>query len=216
MEEELMTSKQPKPQEFTSSEPTLAPEKPSTASSIGGAKVAVIVADGFEQAEFDGPVKALREAGAVVDVLAPDEQHFGQIKGVNHFDPGPGTRADKVITDIKADDYDALVIPGGLASPDSMRQSQVHLDLVKAFMDAGKPVAAICHGPWLLADADVLENRTMTSWPGIKRDLERAGARWRDDEVVVDGNLVTSRKPDDVPAFSQALISLIAQRVGRR
>jgi protease I len=201
--------------EFSSSEPVQAPDRPRTREGLSGRKVAVMVADGFEQSEFDGPVEALREAGITVEVLAPDSQHLERIKGVNHFEPGPGTSADKVIGDARAEDYDALVIPGGLASPDTMRQSRPHLDLVKAFFKAGKPVASICHGPWLLADADVLQGRKVTSWPGIRRDVERAGATWTDEQVVVDDNLVTSRKPDDVPAFADALLDLIGSRVSR-
>ena len=199
--------------EFISSEPTLAPERPAAARDLEGKRVAVIVADGFEQAEFDGPVQALKAAGARVDVLAQDDQHLGHIHGVNHFDPGPGTKADRLLADAKADEYDALVVPGGLASPDTMRQSEAHLAFLKAFLQAGKPVGMICHGPWLLADSDMAQGRNITSWPGIRRDVERAGASWTDEEVVVDNNLVTSRKPDDVPAFSQALIQLIGQRV---
>lgn len=177
---------------------------------VGGLKVAVIVADGFEQREFDGPVEALRKAGATVEVLAPDDRHLGSIKGVHHFEPGEGTRGDRVITEAGVDEYDGLLIPGGLASPDTMRQSEAHLKLVRDFMEVGKPVAAICHGGWLLADADVLSGRHVTSWPAIRRDLERAGARWSDQPVVQDGHLVTSRKPDDVPAFSKAFISVLA------
>lgn len=209
-----MNEQTPKRQslEFKGSEPIQAPERPVASASLGGTRVAVIVADGFEQAEFDGPIKALRDAGATVVVLAPDEKHLEHIHGVNHFEKGPGTKADRVIEGTNVDEFDALVVPGGLASPDTMRQSRAHLDLAKKFMEAGKPVAAICHGPWVLADADTLKGRTVTSWPGIRRDLERAGAHWRDDEVVVDGNLITSRKPDDVPAFSRALMSVIASR----
>ncbi|MDB5098903.1 MAG: putative protease [Cyanobacteria bacterium RYN_339] len=201
--------------EFISSEPTLAPEAPVKARELEGRRVAVIVADGFEQSEFDGPVQALRAAGARVDVVAEDAPHLGHIHGVKHFDPAPGTKADRLLSDVDVADYDALLVPGGLASPDHMRQSEAHLKLVAAFIDADKPTALICHGPWLLADSDRAKGRTVTSWPAIRRDLERAGARWRDDEVVVDGNLVTSRKPEDVQPFSKALISLIAELAPR-
>lgn len=178
---------------------------------LGRMRVAAIVADGFEQAELDGPVKALRDAGVTVDVLAPDEQHHDRIKGVNHFDPGQGVKPDRLLKDANADTYDAILIPGGLASPDTMRQSRMHLDFVRSFAQRNKPIFAICHGPWLLADADLLRGKTMTSWPGIRRDVERAGAKWVDAEVVVDGNLVTSRKPDDIAAFSREAIKLLEQ-----
>jgi protease I len=198
--------------EFESGEPTLAPEKPELDLQLGGVKVAVIVADGFEQIEFDGPVNALKAAGATVVVLAPNAEHLQHIKGVNHFEPGNGTVGDRLLADATVEDFDALLVPGGLASPDTMRQSQAHLDFVSQFIQADKPIAMICHGPWLLADSENAKGRTVTSWPGIKRDIERAGARWRDEEVVVDSNLITSRKPDDIPAFSQAFISVIAAR----
>lgn len=177
---------------------------------LKGRKVAVLVSDGFEQSEFDGPVQALRAAGATVEVLAEDEAHLKAIKGVHHFEPAQGTRGDRVITDARPEDYDLLFVPGGLASPDHMRMSEAHLGFVRAFLKAGKPTAMICHGPWLLADSGAAEGRTVTSWPAIRRDLERAGATWRDAEVVLDRNLVTSRKPDDVPAFSRAVVALVA------
>jgi protease I len=176
---------------------------------LSGKKVAVIVSDGFEQAEFDGPVQALRDAGATVEVLAQDEPHLGHIHGVNHFEQARGTKADRLLSQAKVEEYDALLIPGGLASPDTMRQSRAHIEFTRHFVESGKPVAAICHGPWLLADSGTANGRTLTSWKGIHRDLERAGATWLDEEVVVDDNLVTSRKPDDVPAFSKALIGML-------
>ncbi len=179
---------------------------------VKGMKVAVIVADGFEQRELDGPVEALKTQGVHVEVLAPDERHLAHIHGVNHFEKGRGTKADKTIDEADADDYDGLLVPGGTVSPDTMRQSPKHLALVKRFVDEGKPTAVICHGPWLLADAGVAKGRTLTSWPGIRRDLERAGATWKDEEVVVDGNLVTSRKPADVPAFSRRFLETLEEK----
>lgn len=178
--------------------------------SLQGKKAAVLVADGFEQPEFDGPVQALKQAGATVEVLGLEDRHLQGIKGVHHFEPAEGTKADKLLRDASPDDYDLVFVPGGLASPDRMRTSQAHLDFVHAFMKAGKPTAMICHGPWLLADSGMAEGRTLTSWPAIRKDLERAGATWRDEPVVHDRNLVTSRKPDDVPAFSQAVVELVA------
>jgi protease I len=179
--------------------------------SLNGKRVAVIVSDGFEQSEFDGPTEALRQAGATVEVLAEDQAHLQHIAGVHHLEKGPGTKGTKLLSEIRPEDYDLLLVPGGLASPDKMRQSQAHLDLVKAFVTAGKPTALICHGPWLLADADVAQGRKVTSWPGIKRDLQRAGAEWVDEQVVRDRNLVTSRKPADIPAFSKAIVDLLVE-----
>lgn len=179
-----------------------------------GKKVAVIVSDGFEQVEFDEPVKALREAGVVVEVLAEDEEHLSKIHGVNHFDAADGTTGDRLLEEAKPEDYDALLVPGGAVSPDTMRQSETHLSFVRSFVESGKPTFVICHGPWLLADAGVAKGRRLTSWPGIRRDLERAGAEWVDQEVVVDGNLVTSRKPDDIPAFNDAILDALRAAAG--
>ncbi|MGZ3449067.1 MAG: type 1 glutamine amidotransferase domain-containing protein [Polyangiales bacterium] len=176
---------------------------------LGRMRVAAIVADGFEQSELDGPVAALRREGVTVDILAPDERHHDHVKGVNHFDPGPGTKPDRLLEDADPDAYDAILIPGGLASPDTMRQSRAHLDFVKRFAELDKPIFAICHGPWLLADADLIRGKTMTSWPGIKMDLVRAGAKWVDRDVVVDRKLVTSRRPSDIPAFSREALKLL-------
>jgi protease I len=187
------------------------------ADELQGVRVAVLVSDGFEQVELDDPVAALRRAGARVDILAEDEAHLDEIKGMNHLEPGEGTRGDRLLEEADPDDYDALFIPGGLASPDTMRQSEEHLEFVAAFFDAGKPVAAICHAPWLLADAGVLGGVQMTSWPGIQYDMVRAGADWVDEEVVVDEDalLVTSRKPEDIPAFAAEAIRLFADATAR-
>lgn len=178
---------------------------------VRGKRVAVIVADGFEQCEFDAPVQALRRAGVIVEVLAQDRAHLKHIRGVHHLADAAGTKGDRLVADARVDDYDALMIPGGAVSPDTMRRSPTHLQLTRSFVESGKPVAAICHGPWLLADAACAQGRTLTSWPGIRRDLEHAGATWVDREVVVDGNLITSRKPRDVAAFSNALLDLLAR-----
>lgn len=179
---------------------------PLSKSELAGFKVAVIVMDGFEQSELDGPVTALREAGATVHVLAQDEAHLKHIIGMRHFEHGPGVKADKLLSEASMNDYDGLLVPGGLANPDAMRQSDAHLTFLRAFMRANKPVAMICHGPWVLADAELAQGRKLTSWPGIRRDMERAGATWVDKQVVRDGNLVTSRKPQDIPAFNAAFI----------
>jgi protease I len=177
---------------------------------LDGVRVAVLVSDGFEQVEFDRPVQALVEAGAHVDVLAEDEDHLDEIQGMDHLDKAAGAQGNKLLREADPETYDALFIPGGAVSPDTMRQSKDHLDFAKAMVRAGKPVASICHGPWVLADAEVLQGRALTSWEGIRRDLERAGATWKDEPVVRDGNLLTSRKPDDLDAFVPALVELFA------
>lgn len=204
-------------QEFFASEPSGVAERPPVAEgqSLSGKKVAVIISDGFEQTEFETPTRILREAGATVEVLAEDEKHLEHIKGESQGEPAAGTKGDKLLSQVSPTDYDALLIPGGLKSPDTMRQSRAHLDFVKAFVDADKPIGAICHGPWLLADVDALKGRTVTSWPAIRHDVECAGATWKDQQVVQDGQLVFSRKPDDAEAFGQTLVSLIAERARR-
>jgi protease I len=170
---------------------------------LNGMKVAILVADGFELPELVEPRKALDEAGAETLIVSPMK---GQVQGWKHFD-----KADKFAVDIpleKADAefFDALLLPGGVANPDQLRVLPKAVAFVRAFFDAGKPVAAICHGPWTLVEADVLSGRTITSWPSIKTDLKNAGARWVDREVVVDDGLVSSRKPDDIPAFNRKMI----------
>jgi protease I len=176
---------------------------------LGRMRVAAIVADGFEQSELDGPVQALRGEGVTVDVLAPDAQHHDFVIGVHRFEKAGGVRPDRLIGDADPAAYDALLVPGGLASPDTMRQSREHLEFVQRMVVRDKPIFAICHGPWLLADADVVRGRQLTSWPGIKLDMVRAGAIWVDAEVVVDGKLVTSRMPADIPSFSREALKLL-------
>lgn len=169
-------------------------------------KVAILVDDYFEEAEFTGPLKALKEAGASVDVVAPKA---GEIHGLNHIEPAQTHRADKSIDEIKIDEYDALVLPGGAINADSLRMNDKAKLWIKKFMDLGKPVAAICHAPWALASAGVAGNRKLTSYHTIQDDMRNAGAEWVDQEVVIDDNLITSRKPDDVPAFDNALIAAL-------
>jgi protease I len=171
-------------------------------------KVAILVADGFEQAELAEPKKALDEAGAETAIISPAK---GQVQGWKHFD-----KADKFAVDVPLDKadaelFDALLLPGGVANPDQLRTLPKAVAFVRAFFDAGKPVAAICHGPWTLVEADVLKGRTITSWPSIKTDLRNAGADWVDREVVVDDGLVSSRKPDDIPAFNRKMIEEFAK-----
>lgn len=176
---------------------------------LGRMRVAVIVADGFEQSELDVPVQALREAGVSVDVLAPDEAHHHHIRGEVNGRATDGVEPDRLLRDANPNMYDGLVIPGGVESPKWMRSSGPHLAWVRRMFERGKPVAAICHGPWLLAAADVVSGRVVTSHPDCRADLTGAGARWVDQEVVVDRGLVTSRKPEDLPAFVRAYIRLL-------
>ena len=170
-----------------------------------GKKVAMLVGDGFEQVEMTGPKKALEEAGAQVDIVSFQRE---TVRGWKSKEWGDEFRVDRFLPDANVADYDALVLPGGVINADKMRGIPEARELVRAFLDDDKPIAAICHAPWLLIDADVVVGRRLTSWPTLEKDLENAGADWVDDEVVVDGRLVTSRKPDDIPAFNEAMIRL--------
>ncbi|KQM17351.1 type 1 glutamine amidotransferase domain-containing protein [Novosphingobium sp. Leaf2] len=169
-------------------------------------RVLIIATNGFEQSELTGPRDALNEAGIETVVASPEA---GEIKGWQHTDWGDPVKVDKTLDQVNADEFDAIVLPGGQMNPDVLRMDETAVGLVKSFFDAGKPVAAICHGPWLLAEADIVRGRTVTSWPSIRTDLRNAGANVVDEEVSVDGNLITSRKPDDIPAFSKAIITAI-------
>jgi protease I len=173
---------------------------------ISKAKVLIIATDGFEQSELFKPREALLDQGATVTLASNKSQ---PIQGMEHQEKGATITPDASIHDVRAEDYDALVLPGGVANPDTMRLEADALRLVRDFFAAGKPVAAICHGPWLLAEADVVEGRTLTAWPSIRTDLANAGADVVDQEVVVDGNLITSRKPADLPALNRELIRAI-------
>jgi len=175
-------------------------------SHLTGKRVAILVADGFEQSELLEPLRALRGHEASVDVVSPES---GKVQGFEHFDRGEQVPVDVKLADADAANYDALVIPGGLFNPDELRVDEKALAFTRAFFAAGKPVGAICHGPWVLANADVLKGRTVTSVPNIRRDLENAGAKWVDEEVVVDQGLVTSRTPKDLPAFCAKLVEEI-------
>lgn len=173
---------------------------------IADAKVLIIATDGFEQSELFKPREALLNAGATVTLASNKPE---PIQGMQHHEKGDTITPGASIHDVRAEDFDALVIPGGVANPDAMRMEEDALKLVRDFFAAGKPVAAICHGPWLLAEADVIDGRTLTAWPSIRTDLANAGAEVVDEQVVVDGNLITSRKPDDIPAFNRELIRAI-------
>lgn len=165
---------------------------------LNGKRIAILSTDGFEQSELVEPLEALRTAGAEVHVIAPEG---GSIRGWDHGDWGREIDVDRTLAEADPDDYDSLVLPGGVMNPDKLRMRQDATTFVRAFFKEGKPVAAICHGPQILIDCGVLEGREVTSYPSIKIDLENAGARWVDREVVVDDGLVTSRRPDDLPAF---------------
>jgi protease I len=175
---------------------------------LQGRKVAVVATDGFEQAELLKPVEALRQAGAEVQVVSP---HGGQIQGYNHFDKGQMVKVDRELSQARPEDYDALVLPGGVINPDQLRLIPQAIDFIRSFVDADKPIAAICHGPWTLINAGGVDGKRMTSWPSLQIDLVNAGADWVDQEVVVDQGLVTSRKPDDLPAFCARMIEAFAE-----
>lgn len=171
-------------------------------------KVAILATDGFEQSELVEPKKALEEAGATAHIVSPES---GEIKGWDEDDWGDSFSVDVTLAEANAEDYDALVLPGGVINPDKLRTDEKALELIRDFFRQGKPVAAICHGPWSLINAEVVEGREMTSYHTIRKDLENAGAKWRDSEVVVDNGLVTSRNPDDLPAFCDKLIEEIRE-----
>lgn len=173
------------------------------AEKLSGKKVAILAADGFEEVELTKPRAALDEAGARTTVVSIKP---GRIQGMNHADKGDTIAVDRTLDEAKPEDFDALMIPGGLMNPDTLRSSEEALEFVRHFFREGKPVAAICHAPWVLIDAGVIRGRTVTSWPAIKTDVRNAGANWVDQEVVVDNGLVTSRKPDDIPAFNKKMI----------
>ncbi|MDB5441638.1 MAG: type 1 glutamine amidotransferase [Phenylobacterium sp.] len=176
---------------------------------LQGCRVAVLATDGFEQVELEQPVAALRRAGAEVEVVAP---HGGQIQGFNHHDKGRMVPVDRELAEARPDQYDAIVLPGGVINPDELRLEPRAIDFIRSFADEGKPIAAICHGPWTLINAEAVEGKRMTSWPSLQIDLENAGAEWVDEQVVVDQGLVTSRKPDDLPAFCDKMIEEFAER----
>ncbi len=175
---------------------------------LGGMRVAVLVADGFEQAELDGPVQAMRDAGLAVDVLAPDAEHHGHVVGVSPRGEARGVKPDRLLVDADPKAYDALLVPGGASSAEAMRTSPAHVEFVRSFAERRKPIAAFCHALALLAEADLLRGRTVTAWPVLRDALERAGARWIDREVAVDGKLVTGRRPN-VPALSRTFVDLL-------
>ncbi len=178
---------------------------------LNGLRVAVLATDGYEQSELEQPVEALKAAGATVEVVSPKP---GRIQGMEHDQKGRTSSVDRDLGAADPSSYDALVLPGGVANPDALRLEPKAIAFVRSFAEAKKPIAAICHGPWTLINAEAVEGRRMTSWPSLEVDLRNAGADWVDQEVVVDEGLVTSRKPDDLPAFCARMIEAFAE--GRR
>jgi len=175
---------------------------------LKGKKVAILVADGFEQVELTEPKKALEDAGATIEIVSPAEP---EVQGWNHDEKADTFKVDMPLTRARSDDYDALLLPGGVRSPDQLRTMMRAVEFIDGFFATGKPVAAICHAPWTLIDSEKVEGRTLTSWPSLKSDLINAGAHWVDREVVVDNGLITSRKPADIPAFNKKMIEEFAE-----
>lgn len=171
-------------------------------------KIAILAADGFEQVELTEPRKALDEAGAQTLLVSPKD---GQVQGWKHHDKADSFKVDVPLSQAKAEDFDGLLLPGGVVNPDALRLEPEAIAFVKAFADAGKPIAAICHGLWTLINAGAVEGKRLTSWPSLEADLRNAGADWVDQESVTDNNIVTARKPDDIPAFNAAMIERFAQ-----
>ena len=185
-----------------------------SASPLAGRRVAVLAADGVEQVELVQPTEALQRAGATVELIS---LKAGEIQAMNHdSEKGDHFPVVKVVADASAGDYDALFIPGGVSNPDKLRMDAAAVQFVRDFVERDKPVAAICHGPWVLVEADAVRGRTLTSWPSLKTDITNAGGEWQDKEVIVDQKLVTSRKPDDLPAFCDKIVSVFGSAVEER
>lgn len=178
------------------------------ANELTGKRVAFLFADGVEQIELTEPIEAVRAAGADVDLVSLKR---GEVQMFNHLDRGETIEADSAVSDADVSNYDGLVVPGGVANPDRLRTDTDAVRFVRGFFEQHKPVGVICHGPWMLAEAGVAQGRTMTSWPSLQTDLRNAGATWVDEEVVVDDGLVTSRKPDDLPAFCARVVEELAE-----
>jgi protease I len=178
------------------------------ADELKGKKVAFLATDMVEQVELTGPWEALEDAGADLELVSIKD---GEIQGFNHYDKADKFKVDKTVEEVSASDYDALVLPGGVGNPDTLRLDENAVQFVREFFEHGKPVGAICHAPWLLIEAGVVRDRTVTSWPSLRTDLKNAGANRVDQEVVVDSGLVTSRRPDDIPAFNKKLIEEFAE-----
>lgn len=175
---------------------------------LANKRIAILATDGFEYVELVEPRKALDAAGAETQVVSPKD---GEIKGWNHKDWGDSVKVDVSLKSARAADYDGLLLPGGVINPDAMRMDPAAVAFVKSFFEARKPVAAICHGPWMLVEAGVVKGRKITSWPSLRTDIQNAGGEWTDQEVVTDQGLVTSRKPDDIPAFNKKIVEEFAE-----
>ncbi|MEC3951300.1 type 1 glutamine amidotransferase domain-containing protein [Sphingobium sp. HWE2-09] len=175
---------------------------------IEESRILIVATDGFEQSELFDPRQALIDAGAEVVLASPDTK---PIQGMQHDEKGDTITPEITLDAVKIAEYDGLILPGGVANPDTLRTNDKAVEIVRAFVESGKPVAAICHGPWLLVEAGVVSGRTVTSWPSVRTDLSNAGATVVDQAVVVDGNLITSRKPDDIPAFVDAFKTAVAK-----
>ncbi len=180
---------------------------------LKGHKVAILATDGVEQVELVEPRKALDAAGALTHLISPKS---GSIQGMNHDEKGDMLPVDHTLAEVTASEYDALLLPGGVQNPDTLRMDQKAVQFVREFMLADKPVAAICHGPWLLVEANAVSGRTLTSWPSLQTDIRNAGGQWTDQPVQIDDRLVTSRKPADIPAFSAAIVKQFANKIDER
>lgn len=180
---------------------------------LNGVRVAILATDGFEQSELFEPKKALEEAGAETTVVSLKS---GEIKGWDEKNWGDTIAVDQTVDEAKPEDFDALVLPGGVINPDKLRMNEKAVSFVKSFFEAGKPIGAICHGPWTLVEADVVKGKTMTSWASLKTDLENAGAKWVDQEVAADNGIITSRSPKDLPAFNKKIIEEFAEGIHQR
>jgi len=179
-----------------------------TTNRLEGMKVAILVENMFEQVELTEPRKALDQAGAQTVLVSPQTD---QVQGVNHDDKGDKFDVDLPLDRASADDFDALMLPGGVANPDRLRMNAKAMQFVKSFVDAGKPIAAICHAPWSLVEIDAVRDRRMTSWPSVQTDIRNAGGIWVDEASVTDQNITTSRKPDDIPKFNEAMLHLFEE-----
>jgi protease I len=175
---------------------------------LQGKRVAFLATDMVEQVELTEPWKAVESEGAIPELISLED---GEIQGFNHYDKGDTFKVDRTVEEARADDYDALVVPGGVGNPDTMRMDENAVELVRRFFEQGKPVGVICHGPWMLVEAGVVRGRTVTSWPSLRTDIRNAGGNWVDQEVVVEDGLVTSRKPDDLPAFTKKIVEEFAE-----
>jgi protease I len=175
---------------------------------LKGKKVAILAADMFERVELEEPRKALEDAGAETEIVSI---HDGEIQGFDHFEPKSKLKVDKTVEEVSAADYDALLVPGGVGNPDQLRADENAVRFVRDFVEQKKPLAVICHGPWVLVEAGAARGRKLTSWPSLQTDIRNAGGNWVDREVVVDDGIVTSRKPDDIPAFNKKMIEEFAE-----